>query len=130
MARARRVPDDLGRFTCTKCKELKHITEFYQQGGARWCIRNRETGIDEWFGKPMSWCIACTAEYNKAQRQADKDRQALLEGNLTIPEPEPVDYSTPYVPERIGPPEPEPEVDDGRPSWDELQTLMDHKRES
>jgi hypothetical protein len=94
--RPRRAPDSEGRFRCSKCKELKHITKFYQNKGAAWNIPDPVTGEDRWYGKPLSWCIECVRSQQKAREQADLERAAQLEAQaletgapVTDPSPPP-----------------------------------------
>lgn len=114
MARPRRTVRPDGTLFCKPGDHWVHISEFGQSSGAYICVRNPETDVDEWFGKPQSWCKACVKEYNRKKHEEALERERKLSGGELLDD-EYKNLSTPPTsddpPVKLGPPEPQEEED-------------------
>ena len=71
MGRKRREIRPDGHLLCTRCKEWRHISEYYQHSYGGFSIYWSDgTNV---YGKPLSYCIPCMRGYskNRAQRLTD-----------------------------------------------------------
>lgn len=64
MGRPRRKISPDGFLTCSKCREAKHITQFYTLATGVWWTDGTHV-----FGKPQSWCIDCVLGYHDKRKR-------------------------------------------------------------
>jgi hypothetical protein len=72
-----------GYLRCTKCDQIKHISEFYQHAGVHVLIKEKGPNIGERidvaYGKPQSWCKECMSAHNRHKRTEEILADELLQ---------------------------------------------------
>lgn len=90
MTRPKRFEDSEGNFQCTKCDQLKFITDFYLTPGEPYIF------IDNlWYNKPYSICKDCRKEYSKSERAKERRRYYEWKRYYTD-QGKPIPYPYPY----------------------------------
>ena len=82
MGRKPREISDEGILTCTKCKNEKHISQFYMADkNALWWY----SPDDVWWGKPQSWCKKCMSAGIKESQRLERVTNRELRESLGLP---------------------------------------------